>query len=329
MTGGVVERASAPCQRCGAAVEPGDLRCAVCSLPTPDRAAGASRVLAEVLRCEGCGAALAYDVRVQAPKCGFCGSVAHLERSEDPIEAADWFLPFRVDPAIAQQALERWMGGLGFFRPSDLATRSTLEKLRPLWWVAWTFDVTAFVSWAADSDHGARRSAWAPHAGQLDMEARSVLVSASRGLTRKETEALTPHFDLSTAQVQPHAMEGAVIERFDVQRSAARAIVAEAVKRYAAGQASQYIPGRTYRKLQVAVVPRRLVTRRLAFPSYVLAYRYNGRLYRAVVHGQNAQVVLGDAPYSYTKIVLVALAVIAAVGFAGLLLLTALAIAAS
>jgi hypothetical protein len=315
------------CARCGGLLEDGDLRCAVCSLPTA-AAAGARGVVAEVLRCDDCGAALAYDVAVQAPRCGFCGGVAHLERSEDPIESAEAYLPFRVDPATAERVLRQWMAGLGFFRPADLATASTLEKLKPLWWVGWTFDARALVSWAADSDAGAGRSAWAPHAGQLEMDAQAVLVSASRGLSQEETQALTGAFDLRTAQPAPHPMEGAVIERFDVQRSAAREIVAHAVEGYAAGQARRYVPGRKLRNLRVAVLLRRLTTRRYAFPSYVLAYRYDDRLYRAVVHGQDASVVIGQAPYSYVRIALVVLAVVGGLALVAFLLFAAAGVAA-
>jgi hypothetical protein len=50
---------------------------------------------------------------------------------------------------------------------------------------------------------------------------------------------------------------------------------------------------------------RGLVTRRVALPTYVLAYRYQGRAYRALVHGQDARCVMGVAPLSVRKIVLV------------------------
>ncbi|MGE0784664.1 MAG: zinc ribbon domain-containing protein [Sandaracinaceae bacterium] len=308
---------AAACTRCHSPLEAGDLRCAICALPTPHQTAGAAQIVAEVLRCEQCGAALEYDVRAQAPKCGFCGGVAKLERSEDPIERAELYLPFRVDPNTAQQALQRWLASLGWFRPSDLSTGATLHSLKPLWWVGWTFDCQALVSWTADSNAGAGRSAWAPHAGQSPLSMRAVLVSASRGLTREETSVLTPHFDLASAQPQPHEMPDALIERFDVQRSAARSIVAEAVKDLARANARQWIPGTTYRNLNVAVLLKGLVTRRFAFPSYVLAYRYKGELYRAIVHGQDAGLVIGKAPYSLLKILLVVFGVLAALGIAG------------
>ena len=296
---------SRDCSRCRSPLELEDLRCAVCALPVPlHENASTNRAHATVLRCDGCGASLSYTVEVQAPKCAFCGSVAHVERPEDPIEEAGAYLPFRVDPGAAQAALGRWLGSLGWFRPSDLKTAATVSQLQPLWWVAWTFDVDALVSWTADSDHGSGRSSWAPHSGQSPLTLSNVVVSASRGLREDEAAALVRAYDLGTAQHEPHAMPGATIERFDVQRSAARRIITDAVERAAQGQASHWVPGSRLRNLHVAVLPQRLTTRRCAFPAYVLAYRYHDRLYRAVVHGQDPSGVLGEAPYSILKIAL-------------------------
>jgi hypothetical protein len=314
--------AGRPCRRCQSPLEAGDLRCAICSLPTEREATQRTATVAEVLRCDECGAAITYDVRVQAPRCAFCGSVMHLERSEDPIEEAQAYLPFRVDPATAQQALRTWLGSRGFFRPSDLATASQVAALRPLWWVGWVFDCESLVSWTADSDHGRRRSAWAPHSGQALLTLSNVLVSASRGLSAAEAARLASAFDLRTAQAAPHAFEGAVIERFDVQRSAARGIVAAAVQSSAAAHAQRWIPGTTYRNLRVSVLLRRLTTRRVALPSYVLAYRYREKLYRVVLHGQDPRLILGDSPISLAKVALVALGVLGV-----LALLFALAVA--
>ncbi|MEB2311311.1 MAG: zinc ribbon domain-containing protein [Sorangiineae bacterium] len=294
----------APCSRCACPIEAGDLRCAICSLPTPFDASVALQASAVIMRCRGCGAAIEYDVRVQAPRCAFCGSVVALEQSLDPIEQAESFVPFRVDPATAQGALRAWLGTRGFFRPSDLVSHSTVQSLVPTWWVAWMIDAEALVSWAADSNAGSHRSAWAPHSGQAPLSLRSLVVSASRGLTFAETSALTPGYASGDLLAAPHAMPGAVIERFDVQRSAARQIVARAVEAQSAADAVAWIPGSRYRKLEVAVLLRQLSTRRLAFPSYVLAYRYRDRLHRVVVHGQDPSIILGSSPKSALKIAL-------------------------
>ncbi|WP_437640785.1 zinc ribbon domain-containing protein [Sorangium sp. So ce854] len=307
------------CGRCQGPLEPGDLRCAVCGLAAPLDRAPAAQVV-QVLRCTECGAAVSYSAEAQAPKCRFCGAVTRLEQPVDPVEQADWLVPFGVTPEQADQALRRWMSTLGFFRPSDLGRAATVEGLHPLWWAGWIVNVDALVSWTADSNAGARRSPWAPHAGQTELPFRGLLVSASRGLSLDEARELGPHFRLD--RLVPAAQRAgqqlgppdAVVEQFDAQRSAARKILSERIAATAEEALRRgVIPGSTFRNVHVAVLLRALETRRVALPSYVLAYRYKGRSYRAVVHGQDAGCVTGAAPIAWGKVALVVAGVVAVV----------------
>jgi hypothetical protein len=75
----------------------------------------------------------------------------------------------------------------------------------------------------------------------------------------------------------------------------------------------EHIPGSRIRNFSAAILLKRLQTLRYAFPAYVVAYRYRGRLFRTVISGQDPTRVLGRAPYSGWKI-------LGAVGGAALLL---------
>lgn len=311
------------CARCGSALELGDLRCPICGLAVAaPREAGvlpAVREQAKVVRCDTCGASLEYSAEVKAPRCAFCASVMHVETTPDPLEQAEAFLPFTLEPVAARRALSGFLARKSFFRPSDLAESAALESLRPMWWPAWGFSAGARVSWAADSDAGSGRSAWAPHAGTQDMTFQDILVSASRGLTGDECAKLAGAYQLASAEASQRGPEDARVERFDVTRSGARRQILEAVEREAHAQVERAcIPGRRHRNVHVAVVLSSLETRRYALPAYVLAYRYRGKAYRVVVHGQDAGVVLGEAPVSVAKVLLVvgaALAVLALLAF--------------
>jgi hypothetical protein len=236
-----------------------------------------------------------------------------LETPEDPVEQAEVFLDFTVSDAEARAALGRWLGSGGFFRPSDLQARAAVDGLKPLWWVGWMFDAEAEVCWAADSDAGAGRSAWAPHAGRFSMSAKKIVVSASVGLTKAETRGLVGAYDLGKASAQPQGHPNATVEQFTVQRSAARRLISDALESVAKARARQHIPGSEVRNLHVSVLPSRLGTRHLAFPAFVLAYRYRDKLYRAVVHGQDANRVLGEAPVAWGRVAAVVLGALAAV----------------
>ena len=170
------------------------------------------------------------------------------------------------------------------------------------------------MSWAADSDAGARRADWAPHAGQVRLTFDDVLVSASRGLGAEETRALAAGYDLATARPAPEGPEqDATLEAFDVQRSLARAQVLEAIHARAAERVeADCVPGRRVRNLNVALLLRGLETRRLALPAWVLAYRYGERLFRVVISGQDPGALVGRMPISPWKVLgVVALAVAA------------------
>ena len=52
-------------------------------------------------------------------------------------------------------------------------------------------------------------------------------------------------------------------------------------------------------------------TDRVALPAWVLAYRYRGRPYRAIVHGQRPEVVFGSAPTDWAKVARLVLAILA------------------
>jgi len=298
------------CERCHSALEAEDFRCPVCALPkAPEPGALVERARAKLVRCNSCGAAIAYSVEAQAPRCAFCASQMHLETQEDPIDQAKHFVPFAVSPEQAQQALAAFLSNSGFFRPPDLATRASVDSLQPLWWPGWKFDVGVEVSWTADTDAGAQRSDWAPHSGEAKFVLRRVLVSASRGLTQSETHKLVPFYDITQALPEPQGPPGAQVELFDVTRSGARKQILAAVE----GRAREHLalhelPGRRRRNLNVAVVLSGLETTNFALPAYVLAYRYGKKLYRVVVHGQNTACVLGEKPISKLRVALAVLA---------------------
>ncbi|HEX8823545.1 MAG TPA: zinc ribbon domain-containing protein [Archangium sp.] len=308
--------AVAGCARCGSRLERGDLRCPICGLAEESARAGgalAVREQAKVVRCGTCGASLEYSAEVKAPRCAFCASVMHVETTEDPQEQAESFLPFTVEPAAARAALMGFLSEKRFFRPGNLAEEASLHSLRPMWWPAWAFSAGARVSWAADSDAGNRRSEWAPHAGQTELTFQEILVPASRGLTEDECEQLAGHYQRASGEAAPRGPEDGQVERFDVTRSGARRQILAAVEAQARAEVERsHIPGRRFRNVHVAVVLSSLETRRYALPAYVLAYRYRGKLYRVVVHGQDAGCVLGKAPVSVAKVVLVVGAVLLA-----------------
>ena len=122
------------------------------------------------------------------------------------------------------------------------------------------------------------------------MGSRTIVVPASRGLDHEECRLLIPYYDLRKVVPVDHAESvESTVESFDAQRSAARKIVQEAIEATAKVRVEEHIPGRRFRNVHVACLLEGQKTDRVAFPAWVLAYRYRGTPYRAIVHGQRAR----------------------------------------
>jgi hypothetical protein len=310
--------AAAPgCSRCESPLEEGDLRCSVCALPVPAVPVAVDKPRSQVLRCTECGAAVAFDANKQAPSCGFCGATMKVEQPVDPIEVAQLVVPFSVTRDVAQAHLRTWLGRRGFFAPKTLKDEAVLESMTPLCWAAWIVNATAEVSWTADSDAGSGRSDWAPHAGVIHESFGNIVIPASRGLTHRECSQLGPYYDMSAVIGVTAATSGEtepqLIESFDAQRSAARQQVARSIEAVAKNRVEKIVPGRRTRNIHVSCLVESQTTDRVALPAWVLAYRYRGSPYRAIVHGQRAEAVFGSSPKDWGKVALVVFGVIAAV----------------
>jgi hypothetical protein len=245
--------------------------------------------------------------------------VLALEEKADPVEQAERCLPFSFDRQAATDAYRQWLRQLGWFRPSNLASAARLESLHALWWVGWVVNADVLITWTADSDAGAQRAKWAPHSGELGTTFHGLVIPAGRGLTAAEYARLIPSYSMenTSSAAGPQASE-AVLELFELPRSAARTTILETLRRQAESEVqARHIPGRRFRNFHAAIHLRGLVSRRVAFPAYVIAYRYYGRLYRTVMSGQVPGCIMGNAPRSAAKVILViALALSVLVGLA-------------
>ena len=312
------------CARCSTALEDGDLRCAVCALPVPVEARPLATARAQILRCTWCNAAVAFSPAVQAPHCGFCGSVMAIEQPVDPVEEAERRVPFTVHRIVAEASLRQWLGRRGWFAPKALRDEAVLESLTPLAWAGWLVHAQATVTWTADSNAGTHRATWAPHAGTTRLDFDGIIVPASRGLELEECRQLIPFYDVHEAVPVDDEADTELapqVERFDTQRSSARATVQQAIEAAARDRVRRLIPGGRHRNVHVACLLEGQTTTRIALPAWVMTYRYRDATYRAVVHGQRREVVIGTSPTDWLKVARVVLALVTLAGVAAAILL--------
>jgi DNA-directed RNA polymerase subunit RPC12/RpoP len=347
------------CKNCGAQVtwDPDEdaLVCAYCrtSVRVPraegkivehtlEDAGSAARGLGvevRVSRCQRCGAQVTFDARTTSKVCVFCGSPEILEQSANRNAIRpESLVPLDVGRATVEKEFRAWLGGL-WLRPSALQGLRDFDAVG-VYVPFWTFDAKAHSDWSADSGtyyyvteptvvlvngrptvrmQQVQKIRWEPAWGARDDAYDDLLVHASKGMPEKlagelgrfDTKALVPY--------RPEYLAGWRAEEYAVDLEAGFRSAQSQIEATQATRCGGDVPGDTHRNLRVSNRLTDVRWKHVLLPVWSLTYAFGGREYAVLVHGQTGKVV-GEAPYSWIKILLLVLGILAAVGIAVLVL---------
>jgi DNA-directed RNA polymerase subunit RPC12/RpoP len=257
-----------------------------------------------VARCNTCGASVSFDESTVADRCVYCGSPSVLiqEASRNAIRPES-LVPLDVGRSTAEQSFRRWIRA-GWFRPRKLAAVGRVEAVG-VYIPFWTFDCRVHSDWSADAGHyywvtetyttiengrpvtktrQVRKVRWVPAWGSRDDTYDDILINASRGV---------------------HAgLLGRLVD-LDTGWETAKGIVTETQMRRCAGD----VPGDTQRNLRVKNTLSDARWKHILLPLWTLQYRFGQKTYTVLIHGQTGRLV-GQAPVSWVKILLLVLAII-------------------
>ena len=297
---------------CGAILDDEDLFCANCGTVAPQNKDQQKPPVAHEVTCnfvcKGCGASMSYDARCGALRCPFCGSTELAKQPDAKEIAPEGVVPFAVQQADAIATMRKWLGS-SFWRPGDLSEQAMVVSMTPVYVPYWVFQAETHTYWTADSSHtppGACAS-WYPASGQHEGKCDGLLVGASSVLTAAETSAICP-FDLAPA-LPPDKVDlvNATFERFTVPRKYARPLASQGFEEIEREACRQYVAGNA-RNLHVNVRITDLTSRPMLLPVWIMAYRYQDRVFRFLANGQTGRAT-GQAPTSWRKIAAVAVIV--------------------
>ncbi len=339
-----------PCSNCGADTtwDPAAdaLLCAHCGQARPvPRAEGTilERPLSEageaarglglavrVARCGTCGARVTFDDAGTSRLCVYCGSPSVLEQEANRNALRpESLVPLLVGREKVEESFRRWVRGL-WFRPNDLR-RARASQASGVYVPFWTFDARVHSDWSADAGHyyyvtqtyttivnrrpviqtrQVRKVRWVPAWGQRDDAFDDLLVLASAGQPAKLVQELGTFDTTGLVPYRPEYLAGWHAEEYQVDLEQAwlegQARIEERQRNRCAGD----VPGDTQRNLRVKNTISDVRWKHVLLPVWSVAYRYKGKPYAVLVHGQSGRVV-GEAPLSWAKILGLVLGLIA------------------
>jgi ribosomal protein S27E len=291
-------------------------------------------------RCQDCGATVSFGGAATSEHCDFCGSPQVLAQEENRnLLRPESLIAFGVDGDSAKTKFRGWLHGL-WFRPNALKREAHVKELAGVYVPYWTFDSDVDSDWTAQAGYyyyetetyttrdangntvtrtrQVRKTRWVPAWGSRSDHYDDVLICASRGLPQKLVTRLKTFDTRALVPYQPQYLAGWRAEEYAVElndgwRGAVEIISAEQRRR-----CSRDVPGDTQRFLGVNNRFSRQTFKHVLLPIWLSSYRYRDKVYRFLVNGQTGEVT-GTAPYSWIKITLFVLSIIALIATVAIL----------
>jgi hypothetical protein len=292
----------------------------------------------QAFQCPNCGASATFDPRALTKACDFCGSQFATPLPPERVEEQrqSLILPFRIDKADALVRFQRWLEK-GLFKPGDLLQAFQSRGYDGMYVPFWGFTVSAFSQWYGQYSitkyrrvHKTRTTSdgksesyeedepykeWHPrqgdHSGQYIDH-----VTASGALSQTEADQMMPYDFAGSQPWDDSYVAGFKAELPGKPEDAAWLECVNRVNGYERDACAQLIE----RLDSVSSEVTKERTQLTYLPTWIFAYDYKGKQYRAVVNGQTGE-ANGTKPVSAGKIALaIVIAIIVIGGIVGLVL---------
>lgn len=286
-----------------------------------------------LVHCPSCGADFTFKSHEHAGECPYCGTPVIADTGHARFIEPRSLLPFLIEKKQAIDIFDEWIGNR-WFAPSSLKSHSKRdEKLVGIYLPYWTYDSQTYNKYRGQRGdtyydrqvytavvNGRRvrrvrtvpRIRWRPVGGQVDLHFDDVLIGASKTLPRTIINHLQP-WDLD--KLKPYTEEyisGFRSELYQVTVDQGF-LQAENIMERKIKRAIRYDIGGDHQRISAVNTHHDNTTfKHVLLPVWSAAFNYRGKTYRYVINGRNGT-IQGERPYSYIKI---ALAVITVIAFA-------------
>jgi DNA-directed RNA polymerase subunit RPC12/RpoP len=291
-----------------------------------------------VVTCQACAASITLDPNITSDECPYCASTLVVTGGSVKELKPKSLLPFKITKAEGLNAYKKWIKSL-WFAPDRLKQFAKLnDKLAGIYIPYWTYDAntTTWYTGQRGEDYyvtehytttvngktvsktrQVRKTRWYPASGVVWNSFDDILVLASKSLPKKHADKLEP-WDLHNLEPYNDAfLSGFRTESYQVEleegMDEAKTVMDEAIQQ----TVKRDIGGDHQRIHSTRSQYDNVKFKHILLPIWLSAYRFNSKVYRFLVNGRTGE-VQGERPYSWIKItltVLLVIAVIAAIGY--------------
>lgn len=297
------------------------------------------------VQCSGCQANITFEPPETAGNCPFCGTSIVAEPQEThPLLMPESLLPFRLGKKDCHASIQKWLGNR-WFAPSSLKQLAQPEQLQGVYLPFWTYDaqthsrysgqrgdyyyetktrtVTNSAGEQVTEDYQERHTRWHSKNGQVSRFFDDILVpGVSDSVKPDRLQQLEPWPLEALVPYQASYLAGFKVQRYQVDVKQGLGLAKGVMDDQIRSDVERDIGGDEQRIHSVDTAHSQITFKHILLPVWISAYQYQGKPFQVVVNAQTGE-VLGDRPYSKTKIALAVLGGILLLGIVILLFVSA------
>lgn len=267
------------------------------------------------VRCAACGANVVFQGTLTSQVCPYCASPLQRDQVHDaetriPVDAV---LPFLIPRERAAQSLRNWVKSL-WFAPHDFQREGVQGKFHGCYYPYYTFDAITYTRWTGErgeyeweterqgnETRQVRRTRWIRCSGDFERVFDDVLVLAIRDERAALLQRLEPWPLHKCQPYSPHLLAGFFARTYDVSLEQGFARGRERMEAAIQADIQREIGGDEQRILWQKTAFRTITFKHVLLPVWLLAYRYQGKVYRVTINAATGE-VQGERPWSWVKI---------------------------
>src|SRR5690606_11581455 len=223
----------------------------------------------------------------------------------------------------AEAQFSRWVRSR-WFAPNALKSVDRLHKLQGLYAPYWTYDAMTYTFFtgmrgddyyvtvgSGNNKRRERRTRWTRVEGQVNHWFDDVLVCSSRNLPAKLVEKLEPWDLAHCTAYRKDYISGFRSERYQVDAREGFALAREKMDDQIKSFVRARIGGDRQQIHSIKTMIDGVTFKYILLPMWVAAYNFSGKKYQILINARSG-VVIGERPWSWIKITLFVLAILAA-----------------
>lgn len=281
-----------------------------------------------LVKCNGCAAEVTFESNVSAEDCPFCGVyITAKDTITIDVFKPESLLAFNMESNKAYESYKKWMNGL-WWAPNDLKKYAVQkDKLAGIYMPFWTYDSDTTSSYSGqrgifytesytvtvDGKSQTRtrtKTRWYPASGTVNVPFDDTLVRGSNSLPEKLLEKLEPWDLENLIPYDSKYLSGFRTEKYQIGLKDGFLMAKDKMKPHIESAIRSDIGGDTQRIFSVNTDYDNITFKHILLPVWVSSYIYNKKTYNFMINARTGE-VQGDRPYSWIKITLAVLVVVA------------------